>query len=254
MDFSWENGGISECRITSNSGNPCRIKYDGIGSLKVYDETNKQYVKADVSENTLEFSTTAGAVYVLTSEESLPVVTAPPSAPPSASPDNIPSATAAPDPTASKPPVSGDKKLTQTGSTVEKKSLVYKITSSDAVQLTKVHGSKKSVVIPDTITVSGKKYSVTSIAEKACFGKKLTKVTIGKNIQKIGWKAFANCKKLKTVIFKSIKLESVGKQAFYRTNQKIRVKLGRKVVKKYRKLLKKGKISSKAKYVAVKLS
>lgn len=253
MDFSWENGNISECRITSNSGNPCNIKYNGIGSLKVYDETNKQYVKAEVSENTLEFSTTAGAVYVLTSDESLPVVTAPPAVP-SASPDNIPSATVTPAPTASGVPVNNEKRPVKIGSTVEKKSLVYKITSSAAVQLKKVRGSKKSVVIPDTITVSGKKYTVISIADKACSGKRITKVTIGKNIQKIGKKAFANCKKLKTVVFKSVKVKSVGKQAFYKTNQKIRVKLGRKVVKKYRKMLTKGKISFKAKYIVVKLS
>lgn len=251
MDFSWENGSISECRITSNSGNPCKIKYNGIGSLNVYDETNKQYIKAEASENTLEFSTTAGAVYVLTSDDSLPVVTAPPSAVPSASPDNIPSATATPAPTGSEIPVNNKKKPVKIGSTVEKKNLVYKITSSSAVQLKKVRGSKKSVVIPDTITVSGKKYFVTSIADKACSGKKITKVTIGKNIQKIGMKAFANCKKLKTVIFKSVKVKSVGKQAFYKTNQKIRVKLGRKVVKKYRTMLTKGKISSKAKYVVL---
>ena len=254
MDFSWENGSISECRITSNSGNPCKIKYNGIGSLNVYDETNKQYVKAEASENTLEFSTTAGAVYVLTNDESLPVVTPPPSAVPSASPDNIPSATAPPDATGSEIPVNNEKKPVKIGSTVEKKSLVYKITSSSAVQLTKVRTSKKSVVIPDRITISGKKYTVTTIANNAFSGKKITKVTIGKNIQKIGRKAFANCKKLKTVIFKSVKLKSVGKQAFYKTNQKVRVKLGRKVVKKYRKMLTKGKISSKAKYVAVKLS
>lgn len=254
MDFSWENGGISECRITSNSGNPCKIKYNGIGRLNVYDETNKRYVKAEASENTLEFSTTAGAVYVLTNDESLPVVTAPPSALPSASPDNIPSATATPDATGSEILVNNEKKPVKIGSTVEKKSLVYKITSSSAVQLTKVRTSKKSVVIPDRITISGKKYTVTTIANNACSGKKITKVTIGKNIQKIGRKAFANCKKLKTVIFKSVKLKSVGKQAFYKTNQKVRVKLGRKVVKKYRKMLTKGKISSKAKYVAVKLS
>ena len=254
MDFSWENGGISECRITSNSGNPCKIKYNGIGSLNVYDETNKRYVKAEASENTLEFSTTAGAVYVLTNDESLPVMTAPPSALPSASPDNIPSATATPDATGSEILVNNEKKPVKIGSTVEKKSLVYKITSSSAVQLTKVRTSKKSVVIPDRITISGKKYTVTTIANNACSGKKITKVTIGKNIQKIGRKAFANCKKLKTVIFKSVKLKSVGKQAFYKTNQKVRVKLGRKVVKKYRKMLTKGKISSKAKYVAVKLS
>lgn len=179
MDFSWENGGISECRITSNSGNPCKIKYNGIGSLNVYDETNKRYVKAEASENTLEFSTTAGAVYVLTNDESLPVVTAPPSALPSASPDNIPSATAPPDATGSEIPVNNEKKPVKIGSTVEKKSLVYKITSSSAVQLTKVRTSKKSVVIPDRITISGKKYTVTTIANNACSGKKITKVTIG---------------------------------------------------------------------------
>lgn len=248
LDLSWEGGSLNECRITSHSGNLCKIKYSGIGGLNVYDETNKQYVKTEASGDTLEFLTTAGAVYVLTGDKSLPVVTPLPSGVPSASPDGV-----LPTSTTSAPAVPGmspgsEKKSVKTGSTVEKKNLVYKITSSDTAQLKKVRTSKKSVVIPDAITVSGRKYIVTSIAGNACSGKRITKVTIGKNIKKIGKKAFANCKSLKSVILKSLKLTSVGKQAFYKTDAEIKVKMNRKVAKKYRKMLKRSKISSKARY------
>ena len=71
---------------------------------------------------------------------------------------------------------------------------------------------------------------------------------IGKNIKKIVKKAFANCKSLKSVILKSLKLTSVGKQAFYKTDAEIKVKMNRKVAKKYRKMLKRSNISSKARY------
>lgn len=239
LALSWEDGKMNECRITSNSGNVCRIKYDGVGSLYVYDQTNKQYIKAETSGDTLEFPTTAGAVYVLTSDDSLPVVTAPPAPVSTASPAaDVPSATApVPVPTAT--PSGSEKNDVKIGSTVKKKKLVYKITSSSSVQLKEVRAAGKQVVIPDTITVSGKKYTVTSIADKAFAGQKITKVTIGKNITKIGKKAFANCKKLKTVVILSVKIKSIGKQAFYKSNAKMKMKLPGKVAKKYKKMLKK---------------
>ncbi len=256
LDLVWENGSLNECRITSHSGNTCKMKYEGIGSLNVYDETNKQYVKAESSADTLTFPTTAGAVYVLTSDTTLPVITAPPSDTPSVSPsvspfvspNNTPSSPAPSAPNTSKPD-SKNKKTVKIGSTLKQKGMTYKVTSKTAVQLKKVTSSKKSFVIPNTITANGKKYSVTSIANNACSGRNITKVTISKNMKKIGKKAFANCKKLKAVIIKSTGITSIGKQAFYKTSQKIKVTLGRKVAAKYKKLLKKGKLPSTAKYL-----
>ena len=97
----------------------------------------------------------------------------------------------------------------------------------------------KSVKIPDTITVDGVTYKIIGIGDKALSKcKKLTKVTIGKNVRFIGKDAFKGCVKLKkitipasvksvrsgafsgckaiqTVTFaKGSKLYSIGKNAF----------------------------------------
>lgn len=71
---------------------------------------------------------------------------------------------------------------------------------SDGAIFSKPTGSAATVSIPATITVNGQPIKVTAIADSAFKGnKKLTTVTIGKNIKTIGKNAFANCAKLKTV-------------------------------------------------------
>lgn len=78
--------------------------------------------------------------------------------------------------------------------------------------------SAKEITIPDTITVGDVSYRVVSIADKAFKNnKKLTKVTIGKNVKIIGNSAFENCKVLKTVTFKKTsKVKTIGKKAFFK--------------------------------------
>ena len=59
----------------------------------------------------------------------------------------------------------------------------------------------KKITVPATVKVSGKTYKVTAVSANAFKGcKKLTSVTIGKNVTSIGKKAFYKCSKLKTVI------------------------------------------------------
>ena len=72
-----------------------------------------------------------------------------------------------------------------------------------------------SAAIPDTVSVGGVSYKVTSVANKA-FEKapKLKSVTIGKNVTSIGTNAFANCTKLTTVKFKGTKCKTIGTGAF----------------------------------------
>ena len=61
-----------------------------------------------------------------------------------------------------------------------------------------------SIIIPDMIGANGKFYKVVQIGEKALEGfQTLKKLTIGQNVQKIGKKAFYNCKNLKTVLIKT---------------------------------------------------
>ncbi|MCD8019748.1 MAG: leucine-rich repeat protein [Clostridiales bacterium] len=93
--------------------------------------------------------------------------------------------------------------------------LTYKVSGSGKTIITKANTKAKSVTIPSTIKINSKTYKVISIADNAFSGNNtLTKVIIGKNVTSIGTKAFANCKKLKTVTFKTSKLKTIGKQAF----------------------------------------
>ena len=97
----------------------------------------------------------------------------------------------------------------------------------------------KNVTVPNTITVAGKTYKVTSIAANACKGnKQIVKLTIGKNVKKIGNNAFLKCKKLKQINCNSklLKPGSVGKNVFKSIgkNAKLKTPKGKTVL--YKKL------------------
>ena len=129
----------------------------------------------------------------------------------------------------------------------------YEITSVDEGKLSatfKKNDSAKatSVTVPATITVDNKEYKVTEIAANAfANNKKLKKITIGSNIQKIGKKAFFKCKNLKTVTIKTTLLtkSSVGGSAFKGIHANAKVKVPKKVLKSYQKVLKSRGINGK---------
>lgn len=211
-----------------------------------------------------------GGYVPTTSATPAPSATAAPSASPSADPSATPGAdssaapaesgTPAPGdgdttptkaPTATDKPVDTDKDNTTGGSTavkVGKKATVsgsqYKVTAvkgTRTVQFTKGKKNAKSIVVPSTVKISGKNYKVTTIAKNAFKGnKKLAKVTIGKNVNKIGVSAFQNCSKLKSIIIKSTKLtaKKVGKNAFKGINKKATFKVPKSKVKAYKKIVK----------------
>ena len=90
----------------------------------------------------------------------------------------------------------------------------YKVGGGEAEYLKPAKKNAASVKIPAGITVNGKAYPVTKIADNAFKNnKKLTKVTIGPNIKEIGKNAFANCAKLKTVSG-GANVEIIGDSAF----------------------------------------
>lgn len=71
------------------------------------------------------------------------------------------------------------------------------------------------IKVPDTVSVNGVTYKVTSIADKAFYkNKKIKTVTVGKNVTSIGKNAFQNCTNLKTVTIKSTGLKKIGANAF----------------------------------------
>lgn len=80
----------------------------------------------------------------------------------------------------------------------------YKVTSVGSKPTVTFVGTQnkniKTVKIPNTVYIEGNSYKVTAVNASAFSGcKKLTSVTIGSNVNKIGSKAFKNCIKLKTV-------------------------------------------------------
>lgn len=123
------------------------------------------------------------------------------------------------------------------------KGVNYKVTSVKGTRKVECTGAKKnlsSIVIPSTVKISGAGYKVTSIAANAFKGnKKISKVTIGANVKKIGKNAFLNCKNLKLLEIKTKKLtaKTVGKNAFKGINSKAIVKVPSGKVKAYNKLL-----------------
>ena len=96
------------------------------------------------------------------------------------------------------------------------------------------------MTIPSTVTYQGRKYQVTSIAAKAFRNnKKLKKVVIPSTVRKIGKQAFVNCKKLKNITIKANKLtaKSIGSKAFKGINPKATIKVPKKKLKLYKKIL-----------------
>ena len=125
-----------------------------------------------------------------------------------------------------------------TGAEVGK--ISYKLNADGTAEVTKpVNKAEKNVVIPDSITVNGKAYIVASIAAGAFSGnKKLTSVTIGKNVKKIGGKAFFKCGALKKILVKGTVLKSVGAKALKGTAAKLKIKVPKSKLKAYKKLFK----------------
>ena len=90
-------------------------------------------------------------------------------------------------------------------------------------------GNAKTVTIPATVKIGGVKYKVVEISKGAFKGKtRITKVTMGKNITKIGAEAFSGCANLKTVSGGAA-VKSIGAKAFYNCKKLTKAPLGAKV-------------------------
>ena len=147
----------------------------------------------------------------------------------------------------------------------------YKVKSSSAVSYVRTTSKAKKIRIPSSVTIGGKKYSVTFITAKAFKANKkitsviiprtvttisaqafygckaLKKITIPASVKTIGRRAFYNCKKLKKIIIKTKKLtnKTVGAGAFGKINSKAKIKVPKSKLKAYKKLLKKKGITKK---------
>ena len=123
---------------------------------------------------------------------------------------------------------------------------VYTITGNTddnrTVEYIKPSVQTAKVTIPSVVTIQGKNYQVTAIANKAFKNnKKVKKIMIPSTVKKIGKQAFFNCKKLKNIVIKTKKLKnnSVGKKAFKGISAKAVIKVPKTKQVVYRKILKK---------------
>ena len=134
--------------------------------------------------------------------------------------------------------------------TVSSKKLEVIVTSSSkknpTVTVTKIMDKKaKKLTIPATVKVKGVTYKVTAISDRAFKGnKKLTTVTIGSNVTKIGIGAFYGCKNLKKITVTAGKLTAINRSVFkgVKKNVTISVKGTKKAKTALKKQLKKKSI------------
>lgn len=127
----------------------------------------------------------------------------------------------------------------------------YKISSKSAktVTLTKKVKGKKAVTVPTTVKINGTSYKVTAIGANVWKNDKtLQSVVIGKNVKKIGAKAFYGAKNLKKVTIKTKKLTSVGSAAYKGVSKEITMKVPAGKKKAYKKMLTKKGLPAKARW------
>ena len=128
------------------------------------------------------------------------------------------------------------------GDTITYGNLKYRVTSAKAdnrtVSVTGMKNKNKTAVtIPATVKYDKYTYKVTAINANAFRGnKKLRKVTIGTNVEKIGKNAFRNCTKLSSIRIKTKKLSTVGAGALKGISKKAVIRVPGTKKKAYAKL------------------
>ncbi len=134
------------------------------------------------------------------------------------------------------------------GTVIRTKNAIYRVTAvgakgNTAALVKPLKKTNRTFAVPATIKSEDGKFTfkVTAISKNA-FKKntKLKKVTIGKNVSKIGANAFSGCKKLKNIKITSTQLtkKSVGKNAFKGINKNAVIKVPKKKRKAYKNILK----------------
>lgn len=200
------------------------------------------YISGEVSQDPLPtLSPTAGQsdppASTQTTEPSaspaLTQTTVKPTQPPkdSASPDNAVKNTTV------------NKNFLKKGMTFTQKGLRYKIISyttkkKEVMLLGSTKKNVKKIVIPTAVTTKKVSFRVVAITAKAFYRqKKLTFVSIGSSIQRIGTQAFCKDSDLRKVVFKTKKLKKVGTNAFVGINNNARIIIPTSCKKKYIRLL-----------------
>ncbi len=146
-------------------------------------------------------------------------------------------------------PVKNENKRCEEGTLVLYKKYIYKVKKDGSVEFcgTKFEKNiRRKIVVPDAIKLDGYEYTVTSISKDAITNStKVQSIEIGSNVKSIGKKAFYGCSRLKSVKFKTVVLEKVGKDAFAGSTKKIKTSVPKTCRKAYKRLgIKKNKITA----------
>lgn len=118
------------------------------------------------------------------------------------------------------------------GQIVKKKGLIYRVTKTGVKDRTLcvegVSREKKTIKIPAQIQLRGYSYQVTQI-KKGAFAnkKKLQKVIVGKNIKKIGKKAFRNSRNLHQITFQTSGISNIQSGAWKGCSKGLKLKFSR---------------------------
>ncbi len=128
--------------------------------------------------------------------------------------------------------------------------VTYKVTKKGStVEVSKIVSKAKAtkITIPATVKGSdGKTYKVTAIAASAMKGaKKVTSVTIGKNVLSIGTGAFSNCPKLKTLTIKATGLKKAKVKGALKGSAITKIKVPATKKAAYKKIFTKANVGKK---------
>lgn len=145
-------------------------------------------------------------------------------------------------------------KLPDVGTIHKTATLEYKITASSEAEKTVIvqkslKKNAKKIAVPAIVEIEGYEYKVTEIKAGAFKNSKITQVTIGANVAKIGKQAFSGCKKLSKIMITSKVLKSIGKKAFANIKKTAKITVPKNKFKKYKTYLKKAKTAGSVKII-----
>lgn len=148
-------------------------------------------------------------------------------------------------------------KIPSVGSVKKLNGVHYTVTKTSAkggtAEVTKITGKKRKITIASEVKINGFSFKVTSVRKNAAKNnKKISTLTIGKNIISIGANSFSGCKNLKNITLKGTKSIKIKAKALAGTSRKIKITVPKKIsartLKKLKKNLQKTGISKKAVY------
>ena len=107
------------------------------------------------------------------------------------------------------------------------------------VALYRPGSGRKEVKIGTKVTINGISYSVTSVCERAFrSNRRVTKVSLGSRVDKIGKEALANCRNIKVLYIYSprLKASDIGENAFKGINKRVKISVPKAKMKEYKEL------------------